>query len=68
MLESYNYFSLSRLFVLYLTEDFGISDLTAGTLYGVWGMLLTAYGFFLGGAIDFLGALGVQFSTFWGGG
>ena len=40
---------------LYLTEEFGISDYRAGTLYGLWGTLLTAYGFLLGGAIDFLG-------------
>lgn len=42
---------------LYLTEEFGVSDYRAGTLYGAWGTLLTAYGFLLGGAIDVLGAL-----------
>ncbi|GAB4823238.1 hypothetical protein N2152v2_010284 [Parachlorella kessleri] len=55
VLESYNYFSLSRSMTLYLTEEFGISDYRAGTLYGLWGTLLTAYGFLLGGAIDILG-------------
>lgn len=55
VLESYNYFSLSRLLVLYLTENFGVDDYNAGVLYGLWGTLLTAYGFFLGGAIDILG-------------
>eukprot|EP00887_Chlorella_sp_A99_P006636 scaffold3.g6636.t1 len=55
VLESYNYFSLSRIFVLFLTEDFGISDVAAGTYYGLWGTLLTAYGFLGGGAIDWLG-------------
>lgn len=58
VLESYNYFSLSRIFVLYLTENFGVDDLTAGTLYGLWGTLLVLYGFILGGAIDFLGEAG----------
>lgn len=53
----YNYFSLSRSMTLYLTEEFGVSDYRAGTLYGAWGTLLTAYGFLLGGAIDVLGAL-----------
>lgn len=40
---------------LYLTEEFGIDDYRAGTLYGLWGTLLTAYGFLLGGMIDYLG-------------
>ncbi|KAL4420864.1 hypothetical protein ABPG77_002823 [Micractinium sp. CCAP 211/92] len=56
--ESYNYFSLSRLFTLYLTEDFGISDYRAGFFYGLWGTLLTSYGFLLGGLIDVLGVKG----------
>jgi hypothetical protein len=47
--------SLSRLFTLYLTEEFGVSDYRAGFYYGLWGTLLTAYGFLLGGLIDFLG-------------
>ena len=55
VLESYNYFSLSRILVVYLTEEFGIGDLTAGTIYGLWGSLLTAYGLLLGGAIDWMG-------------
>ncbi|KAL4424382.1 hypothetical protein ABPG75_001683 [Micractinium tetrahymenae] len=56
--ESYNYFSLSRLFTLYLTEEFGISDYRAGFFYGLWGTLLTSYGFLLGGLIDILGVKG----------
>jgi sugar phosphate permease len=40
---------------LYLTEQYGIEDVKAGTYYGLWGTLLVAYGFALGGAIDFLG-------------
>ena len=55
VLESYNYFSLSRIFTLYFSEEFGFSDVAAGSWYGVWGTLLTAYGFVLGGAIDFIG-------------
>jgi proton-dependent oligopeptide transporter, POT family len=54
-LESYNYFSLSRILALYLTEQFGFSDMSAGTIYGLWGTLLTLYGLFLGGAIDWMG-------------
>ena len=32
-----------------------MSDYRAGFYYGLWGTLLTAYGFLLGGLIDFLG-------------
>ncbi|PSC67761.1 MFS general substrate transporter [Micractinium conductrix] len=62
--ESYNYFSLSRLFTLYLTEEFGVSDIRAGTLYGLWGTLLTLYGFALGGMIDVLGVKGSLVTCF----
>ena len=34
VLESYNYFSLSRSLALYLTEEFGVGDYTAGFYYG----------------------------------
>jgi MFS family permease len=53
--ESYNYFSLSRILTLYLTEEFEINDYHAGIAFGLWGTLLVAYGLFLGGAIDALG-------------
>lgn len=55
VLESYNYFSLSRILTLYLSEQFGISDLNAGSIFGAWGTLLTLYGIFLGSAIDWMG-------------
>lgn len=48
----------------YLTEEFGVSDIRAGTLYGLWGTLLTLYGFALGGMIDVLGVFG-QWSGCW---
>lgn len=34
VMDSYNYFSLSRALTLYLTEEFGVSDYRAGFLYG----------------------------------
>lgn len=55
VLDSFNYFSLSRVLTLYLTEEFGIGDVQAGTVYGAWGTLLTAYGLLLGSAIDWMG-------------
>ncbi|KAK9797081.1 hypothetical protein WJX73_005081 [Symbiochloris irregularis] len=55
ILESFNYFSLSLSFTVYLTDTFGVSDEKAGTLYGLWGGLSTLYGFIFGWLIDFLG-------------
>lgn len=37
-----------------MTEQFGIDDYHAGLVYGLWGSLLTAFGFLLGGTIDVL--------------
>ena len=34
-LESYSYFALSQILVLYLHEDFGVSDMEAGMVYGM---------------------------------
>jgi hypothetical protein len=34
-LESYSYFALSQILVLYLHEDFGVSDVEAGVVYGM---------------------------------
>lgn len=55
MLESFAYFSMSLSFTLYLTQEFGFSDLAAGTLYGVWGILISTYGFATAVLIDRLG-------------
>jgi|TARA_B110000967_G_scaffold132818_1_gene135627 POT family proton-dependent oligopeptide transporter len=53
-LDSYGYFALSEVFTTYFGE-FGVSDITAGTLYGTWGMLITAWGVVTGFAIDAMG-------------
>jgi dipeptide/tripeptide permease len=34
-LESYSYFALSQILVLYLHEEFGVSDVEAGMVYGM---------------------------------
>lgn len=34
-LESYSYFALSQILVLYLHEDFGVGDVEAGVVYGM---------------------------------
>jgi len=54
-LDSYSYFSFSIIFTLFLSHDFGFSDVQAGALYGLWGALSTLYGLFVGTLVDKLG-------------
>jgi proton-dependent oligopeptide transporter, POT family len=54
-LDSYSYFSFSLIFTLFLTEEFGYSDTAAGTIYGMWGALITIYGLAAGCWVDRLG-------------
>lgn len=51
-LAATGYFSFSLIFTLFLSEDFGYSDVEAGTLYGAWGALVTIYGLVTGYLID----------------
>jgi len=54
-LDSYSYFSFSIIFTLFLSQDFGYSDVASGTLYGAWGAMITIYGIFVGWIVDNLG-------------
>lgn len=54
-LDSFSYFSFSIIFTLFLSTDFGYSDLSSGTIYGAWGALVTLFGLFTGVLIDNLG-------------
>lgn len=54
-LDSYAYFSFSLIFTLFLSEDFGFSDIAAGTVFGAWGALITIYGLLAGCIVDNLG-------------
>jgi MFS family permease len=54
-LDSYAYFSFSLIFTLFLSDDFGMTDIQAGTVYGAWGALITVFGLFTGTVIDNLG-------------
>ena len=56
VLESYSYFSMSLIYVVLLTDSFGVGDIAAGGSYGLWGMLTVAWGVILGPVIDHLGA------------
>lgn len=40
---------------LFLSDDFGMSDVQAGSIYGAWGALITVFGLFTGSVIDNLG-------------
>ena len=42
--ESYGYFAVSQILVLYLHTEFGVGDLEAGTVYGMWGLCITLWG------------------------
>ena len=54
-LDSYAYFSLSLILTLFLSDDFGYTDVQAGTIYGAWGALITVYGLATGVVVDNLG-------------
>jgi MFS family permease len=54
-LDSFSYFSFSLVLTLFLTEEFGYSDLSAGTIYGAWGALITLFGLLTGVIVDSLG-------------
>mmetsp|Transcript_12374 Transcript_12374/g.30246 ORF Transcript_12374/g.30246 Transcript_12374/m.30246 type:complete len:668 (+) Transcript_12374:174-2177(+) len=54
-LDSYSYFSFSLVFTLFLSDDFGMSDVRAGTIYGTYGAMITVFGLVTGTVIDNLG-------------
>jgi len=54
-LESYGYFSISMLLILYLSDEFGLSDVQAGTIYGLFGLSSGVISFFSGFVVDSLG-------------
>jgi POT family proton-dependent oligopeptide transporter len=54
-LDSFSYFSFSLIFTLFLTADFGYSDVLAGTIYGAWGAAVTLFGLLTGVIVDSLG-------------
>jgi len=64
LLESFADFSTSLNLVLYLTEDFGYTDVEAGAYYGAWGVATSVFGMLFGPAID---RLGVRYSLVIGG-
>lgn len=53
--ESYCYFALSQILVIYLHDEFGASDLEAGAVYGMWGAAITLWGLLVSWINDNLG-------------
>lgn len=53
--ESYNYFAISQILVLYLHQEFNCSDIEAGTIYGTWGLCITFWGILTSSINDILG-------------
>mmetsp|Transcript_5274 Transcript_5274/g.8110 ORF Transcript_5274/g.8110 Transcript_5274/m.8110 type:complete len:511 (-) Transcript_5274:1012-2544(-) len=53
--ESASYFSSVQVLTLFLTDELGFQDKSAGLLYGCYGALISIYGFFMGNSIDRLG-------------
>jgi len=49
------YYGLSYVYTHYLTEEFGMTDQEAGSLYAVYGLLCTVIGVLMGVSIDRLG-------------
>jgi proton-dependent oligopeptide transporter, POT family len=54
-LSSYAYFALALILTIYLTQEFGLSDTSAGWAYGMYGVMSTIMGFLCGWVIDYLG-------------
>ena len=50
-LESFAYSTMSYVLILYLSEQFHFSDKEAGFMFGIYGMLISLYGFFAGSLI-----------------
>lgn len=53
--ESYNYFAISQILVIYMHNEFSISDIEAGTVYGLWGAAITFWGLLTSWINDNLG-------------
>ena len=53
--ESFAYFIISSIFTLYLSDEFGFSDFSAGVYYSTYNFLTAGYAILLGQIIDRLG-------------
>jgi len=53
--ESYNYFVISQILVIFLHDSFDFTDLQAGGIYGLWGTAITFWGLLTATCNDALG-------------
>lgn len=53
--SSYAYFTTSLILTLFLSREFGFSDIDAGWCFGMYGVMTTVFGVLCGWVIDFLG-------------
>lgn len=53
--DSFSSFALDYVFVLYLSVGFGLSDVAASWIYGVYGLMCLFFGVFFGPLVDLLG-------------
>ena len=63
--ESFTYFALSQILVIYLRSEYGLTDIEAGFAYGSWGFMISAWSILMSCVNDSLGirrALLVGFS------
>jgi dipeptide/tripeptide permease len=54
-LESYSYFAVSQILVIYVHTEFGFTDIQAGSIYGMWGIAITFWGLCASAFNDILG-------------
>lgn len=52
LFNSFKYFALSTVLTLFVTIEYGMSDIQAGNLYGIWGLMHTVWGFVGSLAVD----------------
>lgn len=55
LLEAYSCYSMLYILLLFLTDEFGFTDIQAGWIYAWMGAMSTIYGILVGTLIDFLG-------------
>jgi uncharacterized membrane protein len=53
--ESYGYFTLSQILVIFLHEEYNVSDINSGIIYGLWGASITFWGMITSCFNDYLG-------------
>lgn len=67
LFNSFKYFTLATVLTSFATNEYGISDIQAGNLYGIWGLLHTIWGFVGSVAVDRYGIRNVALvATFTG--